>query len=287
MINDTRLDPDKTSDEMKYLRGQEIGVIISQGLAETYRSQPKNPVDFLGKWLLHHTEVLDTKEGDDFRNKIIDDNIGYFERKLKMEAMEQKELQDVQDEKDKKEKEYIKLIDESDDHEDNLQDLVGYLSEYTNSTSAYVGKLVEQKFEIEEDDDDTAHQNSEAPKIVDIYHSSPEDFKFVQRKTIAPTEGVTHDVFKEIEEPPAPEVPEVPEVPEGGEPKPEGEGEPEPVKEPEEVLPYHITVDEIVREPRIKYFKVPRLGSLLSVRMSYESCLFEQALDEAVNDVRE
>lgn len=42
-----------------------------------------------------------------------------------------------------------------------------------------------------------------------------------------------------------------------------------------------------MREPRIKYFKVPKLGSFAAVRMSYNSCLSEEALDAAVENLKE
>jgi hypothetical protein len=32
------------------------------------------------------------------------------------------------------------------------------------------------------------------------------------------------------------------------------------------------------------FYKVPRLGSYLAVRLEYKSCLFEEALDAAVVD---
>lgn len=32
------------------------------------------------------------------------------------------------------------------------------------------------------------------------------------------------------------------------------------------------------------FFKVPRLGSYIAIRLEYESCLFEEALDLAVQD---
>ena len=48
-------------------------------------------------------------------------------------------------------------------------------------------------------------------------------------------------------------------------------------------------VKEVVREPRMYFFKVPKLGSYMAIRLEYDSCLFEGALDQAVadyNDVR-
>jgi hypothetical protein len=43
-------------------------------------------------------------------------------------------------------------------------------------------------------------------------------------------------------------------------------------------------VKEVVREPKMHFFKVPRLGSYLAIRLEYKSCLFEDALDAAVQD---
>lgn len=41
---------------------------------------------------------------------------------------------------------------------------------------------------------------------------------------------------------------------------------------------------EVVREPRMHFFKVPKLGSYMAVRLEYESCLYEDSLAVAVND---
>jgi hypothetical protein len=43
-------------------------------------------------------------------------------------------------------------------------------------------------------------------------------------------------------------------------------------------------VKEVVREPRMHFYKVPRLGSYLAVRLEYKSCLYEESLDAAVLD---
>lgn len=43
-------------------------------------------------------------------------------------------------------------------------------------------------------------------------------------------------------------------------------------------------MDQVVREPKMKFFKVPRLGSYLAIRLSYQSCLSEKAIEEAIAD---
>ncbi len=55
-------------------------------------------------------------------------------------------------------------------------------------------------------------------------------------------------------------------------------------KEQAEVLPRTVYVKEVVREPRMHFYKVPRLGCYMAIRLEYESCLFEEALDAAVID---
>ena len=44
----------------------------------------------------------------------------------------------------------------------------------------------------------------------------------------------------------------------------------------------HIYVKEVVREPRMHFYKVPRLGSFMAVPLIYKSCLLEGSLDTAV-----
>jgi len=39
-----------------------------------------------------------------------------------------------------------------------------------------------------------------------------------------------------------------------------------------------------VREPRIHFYKVPRLGSYLAVRLEYNSCLSVEAYNDGIKD---
>jgi AAA+ ATPase superfamily predicted ATPase len=40
----------------------------------------------------------------------------------------------------------------------------------------------------------------------------------------------------------------------------------------------------VVREQRMHYYRVPKLGSYLAIRLEYNSCQLESALDSAVQD---
>jgi hypothetical protein len=41
----------------EYLKSDEIGLVIAKGMAVLYKHNPKNPVDFLAKWLLNYAHV--------------------------------------------------------------------------------------------------------------------------------------------------------------------------------------------------------------------------------------
>jgi hypothetical protein len=100
-------------------------------------------------------------------------------------------------------------------------------------------------------------------------------------RTLNQDQGLTFDVFKDEEPNPDAEADEPPaddaELDEDGNPikKP---------KTPEEKFPRHIFVKEVVREPKMHFYKVPRLGSYLAVRLEFDSCLNEAAFDAAVQD---
>jgi hypothetical protein len=40
-----------------------------------------------------------------------------------------------------------------------------------------------------------------------------------------------------------------------------------------------VLIPEVVREPRIFYYDVPKLGSYLAIKLEYNTCLFEEAFD--------
>lgn len=103
-------------------------------------------------------------------------------------------------------------------------------------------------------------------------------------KLLKSGQGITHSVFKEggVAEA-APE--------EGGEAAEEGgDGEEKKVKavvgNPDDILNTfkHVYVREVVREPKMHFYRVPRLGSFMVVPLEYESCISAVSLDSAVTD---
>ena len=79
---------------------------------------------------------------------------------------------------------------------------------------------------------------------------------------------------------------------EGGEEGENADGEGKPAKKNEggyaadDIISQfkHLYVKEVVREPRMHFYRVPRLGAFMAVPLEYESCLSAAALDAAVAD---
>lgn len=46
---------EKDHPDAAYIKREDIGVVVAKGLAVMYKTQPKNPVDFLAKWLLNYS----------------------------------------------------------------------------------------------------------------------------------------------------------------------------------------------------------------------------------------
>ena len=92
---------------------------------------------------------------------------------------------------------------------------------------------------------------------------------------LKPEEGVTYDIFKEKEAEGEKEGAEGGEEAEGGE---KVEEVPEEEEEP------HLLIKDVVREPRMKFFEVPRLGSYLAVPLNYEKCELEPSFDKGLQN---
>lgn len=116
--------------------------------------------------------------------------------------------------------------------------MTDYLAEHTGATGVYIGKLVAPCKPIEDDADDKAHIDDEAPKVIQYLHAT-KDHSFMVDRVLGPDQGITHDVFKE---------PSVAEEPEEGE-----EGAAVKTDDILSTFKGQVYVKEVVREPRMHY----------------------------------
>jgi hypothetical protein len=127
-----------------------------------------------------------------------------------------------------------------------------FLSEYLNVPAAYVG-IVKVQGESESLNFYSANAGQEhciGKKII----KQPED-----AEEIPPRSGLSFDAFKLPELP----EPEEEEVGEDGEPV---EPKPRPIPKPS---PLHI--ENVMRNPRIKFFGIPKLGAYVAIPLEYRS----------------
>lgn len=161
-------------------------------------------------------------------------------------------------------------MQESEDLNDNLTELTDYISNNIGATGVYIGKLEHRYKAIEDDDDETAHIEEEAPLVLKFKHAS-KDHQFMIGKILNPEQGVCHDLFKPQEDAEAPEEPE-----DGAEVTPKVD----------DILTTYkhefIDVKSLVTNNRLHFWKVPRLGCFMAVPLVYNSCLSESALDTAI-----
>ena len=130
-----------------------------------------------------HVEALKSQKAEE--EKVLLSSKGADNMKAAVEA-EEKEV-------------FWREIEESKDLEDNLQGLTEFLQKNTNSTGVYIGRLVYPSKKIADDDDDKAHLDSEAPKVIKYINAS-KNHEFMIDAVLPPEEGITHDVFKEGDE---------------------------------------------------------------------------------------
>ena len=77
----------------------------------------------------------------------------------------------LEQKKQEKIEKFYKNLEESSDLSDNLQELTDFLHEFTGATGVYVGKLEHPRLEIEDKDNDKAHIDREAAKVIKYIHA--------------------------------------------------------------------------------------------------------------------
>lgn len=131
----------------------------------------------------------------------------------------------------------------------------------------YVGEVTKPikgfKDGLQEDDDDTAHIIPNAQSEIQLKHASKDHLSLVDQ-VLKQEQGITYEKLYSIAV-----------NPQGEEVKKDDEFK-------KDDLPKHIIIPEVVREPKMHYMKVPQLGSYMAIKLEYDSCLFEDAYDDAI-----
>ncbi|TNV82509.1 hypothetical protein FGO68_gene1811 [Halteria grandinella] len=267
--------------DVQYLKQDSIALALSKCLSQTFAAKPQKPIEYFAKTLLsqsHTTHAHHQQKQRERHVRELKERNSYF---IKQKLIEQEEHDKEERTKQDKIDEFYKSLDKSSDLADNLGQLAGFLQEFTGATGVYVGKLEHPRLPIDEKDNDKAHVDRESAKVLKFVHASPADHKYMEGKILKPGQGVTHEVFN------APDM--TPRNPAGE----EGEGEDGEKKgavvphTPRDTLVdehYHVYVKEVVREGKMHFYRVPRLGAYMAIPLEYYSCLSQKALDLSITD---
>ncbi|KAL4455834.1 hypothetical protein ABPG74_003244 [Tetrahymena malaccensis] len=251
--------------DIQYLKQDNIGKVLAKGLAVLYQEKPKFPVDYLAKWLLNYSVSVNNENR-------LDDSLKEKEN-LKKEYKE--ELDRIQ--KENQINEETKLLDEqidknfqqkivNEEYHDVLlsHEFPNFLEERKGLTGVYIGVKDFQVKKINEDDEDEkAHLDQDKDKVINYigYSSSQKDIMAGKILSAKEEESITAAVFKE--------------------PEPRNEDDESPIP------PTYVYVPDLVKEPRMNYFKIPKLGAYIAFPLKYKSYLKEEFFNDALTKRQE
>lgn len=104
----------------EYLKSDEIGLVIAKGMAVLYKANPKNPVDFLAKWLLNYAHVQKAAAAQENQTKAVDESRKHHAALTAEEENKQAIHKREADQKHKNLIEFADRLRKSDDLNDQL-----------------------------------------------------------------------------------------------------------------------------------------------------------------------
>lgn len=272
LVNHARFIKAQEHEDVKYLKQDDVGNVVSEALSDLYLAKPENPLHFLGNWLLNYAATLKNKEQEYQKTEHKESLIQKHEQQLQDEHDLDEKLKIEKDAKRERELEFMEKIKKSSEVDDLLKEFINYIKKSANATAAYAGFLEKIKKPVTALDEELAHLDEEAPFHV-RYIEASEGSEFLVGQTLREEEGeVTYSIWKESEI----------------------EAEEEEFEEGQEIIKkekqYELNVKyvpDVINETKLKFFDVPKLGAYLVVPLVYKSCLSEASFDAAVEDALE
>ena len=141
-----------------------------------------------------------------------------------------------------------------------------FIKDEVHATGVYVGKVEKQKKPVQDTDSENAHIDETAPMIIRYTGTSKDHLDLLFDKRVKADELISYSIFK---------------------PKVENKEDPEkevPLAEQPLNTLKEVYVPEVVREPKIKFYRVPRLGCYFALALQFQSYLHEDFLDKALEN---
>jgi hypothetical protein len=159
--------------DVQYLKQDGIALTLSKCLSQTFAAKPQKPIEFFAKALLGQSGTSKAHQAQKARERQVrelKERNSYF---IKQKLAEQEELDKVERTKQDKIDNFYKTLEKSKDLADNLGELASFLQEFTGATGVYIGKLEHPRLPIDDKDNDKAHVDREAPKVLKFIHAAP------------------------------------------------------------------------------------------------------------------
>ncbi|GMF36452.1 unnamed protein product [Phytophthora fragariaefolia] len=252
-----------------YLR-EAVGAPLTEAMAQLAILQPEDPVEFLGNFLLKHVANVEAqqqlqKRKEEQQRSGLTNPLDNARRSLTgaMDEATDQQLHEIA---------WEKLLEEEKQVQSELhsqpsvalvfQRFLEWICSVLNAEEAYIGRKC-----VDPQGNNVVHfvASSKHPEsaVVDKFVAQPPDEG--EEEGVRRGVGVMFDAFKEI----AP-------VGEDGGPALDEEGNPLPAAPPK-----FVHVENVLREPRVKFFGVPKLGALLTRAGQYKSYLHADVLNES------
>ncbi|GMF13857.1 unnamed protein product [Phytophthora lilii] len=248
--------------DQAYLR-EAVGAPLTEAMAQLAILQPEDPVEFLGNYLLKHVANVEAQQQLQKRKE-----------NQQQSGMPQRAagITGIGSEQQPNELAWEQFLEEEQQVQAQLhsqpsvamvfQRLLEWICSTLGAEEAYIGRKC-----VDPQGNSVVHfvASSKHPEsvVVDKFVAQPSDEG--DEETVRRGVGVAFDVFKEM----AP-------VGEDGSPAVDAESNPLSAAPPK-----FVHVENVLREPRVKFFGVPKLGALLTRAGQYKSYLHADVLNES------
>ena len=254
-------------DSLDWLQHSEVTPVLSMALGELYLSNPQNQLYFLGNWLLNYSKSrqnLNTESQNSTKRELLQEQ---YEKSLHLQQEHEQNLRQEAEKLQKQEEDLKSKLLQACDVYDLLPKLINHIKDSSFAAAGYFGLLEKLKRAVTDLDDEKAHVDEEAPLVL-RYINASDNSGFMIGQVLKEEEGqATWSIWKEEEEE-----------------EPQDDEDQTQVNKPRLKIAF---VEDVVNDPRIKFFDVPKLGSYLAAPVTYASCLFESSFDAGVEDFLE
>ncbi|KAG3198111.1 hypothetical protein JG687_00004907 [Phytophthora cactorum] len=244
-----------------YLR-QTVGTPLTEAMAQLAILQPEDPVEFLGNYLLKHVANVEAQQKlqkQKQRSGLVTPRDNAF---LQFDGTEQQEQQLAWEQMLEEEKQVHDQLHSEPSVALVFQRFLEWICSVLNAEEAYIGRKC-----VDPQGSNVIHfvASSKHPQstVIDKFVIQPTDEG--DEEGVRRGIGVTFDVFKEIAL-----------TDEDGNPGVDAEGNALPAAPPK-----FVHVENVLRDPRVKFFGVPKLGALVARAGQYKSYLHADVHNES------